>query len=842
MKKLTSLLLCIVMLMSLAVTAFAAVDEVTAKLTVTSVSSTGVNASISNDTYRLTDGVISPDDMGSLPASAYYFYANYSVNPGVLTIKITADEEVAFSGIRFYSRRNDGAGVQAIRSNDNIGKATVSVSDDGNTYIASDVLTSVASSDNRYVDIKFMLEKTAYSVSGVKYIKIDVSAYFNASWRHLGIEEIKLLTPDSENVKTVTALKKEYLKKRVSDLSAYLVTGGLERKAIIDEAEAIINNLSNDDKEELKTSIAEFEKAKSYYTSSRQEINTSGNMVAESAKSLKSDGSINISLGSNALLTDGFVTSENDNGKVNNSDAFCRGDNSIDTDAGTHLLVTLKLAEPVVFSGIRSYTRKFETDKWSTPKWMAENVNITLYDENNNSISFNGISPIIADTSKGERGNSYGDYMLTDSSNTYSVSGVTKIEFDIIKLYDKNKHWGAEELRLLTATGEAKTIDEIKTAIIASEAESAKALINAINTRVTGSIENVNTINAARAAYNGLSAEAKSLVDEETLSVLTNAENALSGVVKEIDTTPGSQSKISVTGISDHKNDSGNNVTLGNPGLLTDGRFSQNGEVGNSYYSGADFAVYPDANEYLHLTVTMTEAQNVSGIRFYTRKAWDSANLNKNNNAKSAKVTLYSGDAYVTSDIITLTQSSDSIYCDAALRFNSEQITVTNVTKIEIIVLENIYDAHWGAEELRLLEANGTQKSVSDIAKTLVTLSKPTFESGVYDNGTGKIRFFTTFDAIADGAKIKSFGTYVITNKNYERNSNLSDYSNSFASYTGETPAVGDTFSVDVTGITETNWNTPVVAISFVKIEGYDKLIISGISTGATVNAENKLK
>ena len=75
MKKLTSLLLCIVMLMSLAVTAFAAVDEVTAKLTVTSVSSTGVNASISNDTYRLTDGVISPDDMGSLPASAYYFYA-----------------------------------------------------------------------------------------------------------------------------------------------------------------------------------------------------------------------------------------------------------------------------------------------------------------------------------------------------------------------------------------------------------------------------------------------------------------------------------------------------------------------------------------------------------------------------------------------------------------------------------------------------------------------------------------------------------------------------------------------------------------------------------------------
>ena len=828
MKKLTSLLLCIVMLMSLAVTAFAAVDEVTAKLTVTSVSSTSENASISNNTYRLTDGVISPDDMGSLQASAYYFYANYSVNPGVLTIKITADEEVAFSGIRFYSRRNDGAGVQPIRSNDNIGKATISVSDDGNTYIASDVLTSVASSDYRYVDIKFMLDKTAYSVSGVKYIKIDVSAYFNASWRHLGIEEIKLLTPDSENVKTVTALKKEYLKKRVSDLSAYLVTGGLERKAIIDEAEAIINNLSNDDKEELKTSIAELEKAKSYYTSSRQEINTSGNMVAESAKSLKSDGSINRSLGSYALLTDGFVTSENDNGKVNNSDAFCRGDNSIDTDAGTHLLVTLKLTEPVVFSGIRSYTRKFETDKWSAKIWMAENVNITLYDENNNSISFNGISPIIADTSKGERGNSYGDYMLTDSSNTYSVSGVTKIEFDIIKLYDKNKHWGAEELRLLTATGEAKTVEEIKTGIIASEAESAASAINSINTRVTGSIENVNTINAAKAAYHGLSAEAKSLVDEETLSVLTNAENALSGVVKEIDTTPGSRSKISVTGTCD------NGATVGNTARLTDGLFSPNGEVGNTYYSGADFAVYPDANKYLHLTVTMTEAQNVSGIRFYTRKAWDSVNLNKNNNAKSAKVTLYSGDAYVTSDIITLTQSSDSIYCDAALKFNSEQITVTNVTKIEIIVLENIDQAHWGAEELRLLETNGTEKSVSDIAKTLVTLSTPTFESGVYENGTGIIRFFTKFESIADGAEIESFGTYA--------HEDLVSEKNTCATYEGVTPKADDNFSVDVTGITAEYFNKPVFALSFVKIKGYDNLILSDISTGATVNTENKLK
>ena len=424
----------------------------------------------------------------------------------------------------------------------------------------------------------------------------------------------------------------------------------------------------------------------------------------------------------------------------------------------------------------------------------------------------------------------YADIALKFNGTVYNAKArYIRLEAVQVGGKDTEQHWGMEELELLNVSGEAKTVDEIKTAIIASEAESAKALINAINTRVTGSIENVNTINAARAAYDGLSAEAKSLVGEETLSVLTNAENALSGVVKEIDTTPGSQSKISVTGISDHEN-----VTLGNPGRLTDGLFSPNGEVGNSYYSGADFAVYPKANEYLHLTVTMTEAQNVSGIRFYTRKAWGSANLNKNNNAKSAKVTLYSGDAYVTSDIITLTQSSDSIYCDAALKFNSEQITVTNVTKIEIIVLENIDQAHWGAEELRLLETNGTQKSVLDIAKTLVTLSTPTFESGVYGDGTGIIRFFTTFDAIADGVEIESFGTYAHVGSVTKENT--------CATYEGVTPKADDNFSVDVTGITEGYFNKPVFALSFVKIKGYENLILSGISTAAKVNAENKLK
>ena len=85
------------------------------------------------------------------------------------------------------------------------------------------------------------------------------------------------------------------------------------------------------------------------------------------------------------------------------------------------------------------------------------------------------------------------------------------------------------------------------------------------------------------------------------------------------------------------------------------------------------------------------------------------------------------------------------------------------------------------------------------------------------------------------------FGTYVITNEKYEKNKELSNYPTAVASYTGETPVVGDTFSVDVINIPNKYWNTPVVAISFVKIEGYNNLIISDIKLLDKVDSTNEL-
>ena len=753
MKKLTSLLLCIVMLMSLAVTAFAAVDEGATTLpsnAAITMATNSTNASANTGTpYRwglLKDGVISTE--GSKVPETYATNAIYPAKGESAWVTVDLGEEysASLSGMRLYNRFG--------WANQAISKAYIYLSDDGENWIRSDLAT--VSNSTRYADIALKFNGTVYDAKA-RYVRLEaVQVGGKDTEQHWGMEELEFLNVSGE-AKTVTEIKTVVANSETLKLPA--------ETAITMGATLSTANIGTTRLDTLKDG----------------KISTEGSKVSEA-------------YATNAIYP------------ATGSSAWIDCDLGKSIDYGTAL------------SGVRLYNRF---------GWANQAISKAyLY------LSDDGENWIKSDLVTVSNSTRYADIALKFNGTVYDAKArYIRLEAVQVGGKDTEQHWGMEELELLNVSGEAKTVDEIKTAIIASEAESAKALINAINTRVTGSIENVNTINAARAAYDGLSAEAKSLVDEGTLSVLTNAENALSGVVKEIDTTPGSQSKISVTGISDHEN-----VTLLNPGRLTDGLFSQNGEVGNTYYSGADFAVYPDANEYLHLTVTMTEAQNVSGIRFYTRKAWGSANLNKNNNAKSAKVTLYSGDAYVTSDIITLTQSSDSIYCDAALKFNSEQITVTNVTKIEIIILENIDQAHWGAEELRLLETNGTQKSVSDIAKTLVTLSTPTFESGVYGDGTGIIRFFTTFDAIADGVEIESFGTYAHVGSVSE---NMND---KCAKYVGETPAAGDNFSVDVTGITEGYFDKPVFALSFVKIKGYDNLILSDILTGAKVDAENELK
>ncbi len=873
MKKIIALLLALMMILSF--TAIVSADG-------TLHSSDEVDAALSLDSYEITstkkagpygsdtnlfDKNISTASTGSEATKWQVNWAFCKAGDSI-TFNISSENAIAFSGVRFYSLRVDNPtdGSYGLRGAQRPAKIYVSVSADGVNYVKTDLLQETRSGEqegfenNRWNQFALSFGGDTASVSGIKYIKLEVTA--TGGEEHFGVEEITLLNPDGENTKTITQLRTASFVAKTAELDSYLVNGGLERKAILDELDAMYAALTRDELTTISTAVEKYNTAKTRYAAARQEIDTTGKLTAVSAISYKGDGNINQTLNA-SKLTDGSITKEGQNGKVDGVDTFCRGDFCVDPSDnanvadGRHTLITLTLNPTVEFSGIRSYTGKYDGETGSTSWYTAKKVLVTLYDADGNKIAFGGISPVLAKTANGERDNSYADYVIAENGTEYSVTGVSKIEFDILKLEGKEQHWRAEEFRLLTATGSVKTVAEIKGEMLASGAAAVIAAINAIDSRVTGSVEQKKGIAAARAAYDALSNDEK--VNVTNYSTLTAAEAAYNGeTVKEI------EASLTGSAYSDHLA-SHDHSNLGyNKGGIADGVYSTTNLFDNkisaenvlgkdSAFMRGDFSVFGRANEYLHITINTKSVGSFSGIRLYNRKRDDVTTYDAGAVPSKVKVALYSSDdVYVTSGIIAPTIKSGNneitdMYYDIPLTFGKENVKCTGITKIVLTLTELNGDNKWGAfgaEELRLLddETVTATKTVSDIAKTLVTLSTPTFESGVYGDGTGKIRFFTTFDAIADGAKIKSFGTYVITNKNYEKNSNLSDYSNSFASYTGETPAVGDTFSVDVTGITETNWNTPVVAISFVKIEGYDNLIISGTSTGATVNAKNKLK
>ena len=868
MKKIIALLLALMMLLSF--TAIVSADG-------TLHSSDEVDAALKLDSYEITsakkagpygsdtnlfDKNISTASTGS-GATKWQVNWAFCETGDSITFNISSENAIAFSGVRFYSLRVDSPtdGSYGLRGEQRPAKIYVSVSADGENYVKTDLLQETRSGvqegfeNNRWNQFALSFGGDTASVSGIKYIKLEVTA--TGGEEHFGVDEITLLNPDGENTKTIAQLRTASFVAKAAELDSYLVNGGLERKAILDELDGLIKSLTDDEKASIKDSVEKYNTAKTRYAAARQEIDTTGKLTAESAISYKGDGNINNTLNA-SKLTDGSITKEGQSGKVNGVDTFCRGDfcvdpsdNAYNVADGRHTLITLTLDPTVEFSGIRSYTGKYDDTTGSTSWYTAKKVLVTLYDADGNKIAFGGISPVLAKTANGERDNSYADYVIAENGTEYSVTGVSKIEFDILKLEGKEQHWRAEEFRLLTATGEAKTVAEIKGEMLASEAAAVIAAINAIDSRVTGSVEQKKGIAAARAAYDALSSDAA--VNVTNYSTLTTAEAAYNGEsVKEI------EASLTGSAYSDHRashdhsdygyNKGGNDTGIYSTANLLDNKISAESVIGSkSSFMRGDYTVFGKVNEYLYITINTDGVGEFSGIRLYNRKQDNNTDYSNGNIPSKVKVALYSSDTvYVSTGIVVPTvkagtNGKENMYYDIPLTFNGETVKFTGITKVVVTLTEMTGDNKWGAfgaEELRLLddETVTATKTVSDVAKTLVTLSTPTFESGVYGDGTGIIRFFTTFDAIADGVEIESFGTYAHVNSVSE---NMND---KCATYEGKTPAVNDNFSVDVTGITEGYFDKPVFALSFVKIKGYDNLILSEISTGATVNTGNKLK
>lgn len=540
-----------------------------------------------------------------------------------------------------------------------------------------------------------------------------------------------------------------------------------------------------------------------------------------------------------------------------------RGVNFAGLSSGNTVTMTIDLGKQYTFSAVRVVGRYGQPDQalmrgilsFSDDKMTwADAYTHTDTPGRPRTVSFGGNNLIKYSSS----GSIYTDMKAKTFERNYNVTA-RYIKIKVLKT--SGDHFSAQEIALVKPDSALDTL---------SVADFAGA---AVDTRVAGSIEQSKTLDAAESFVSEMSSEYSSAYSaaqsaynsagvKESLSVLFGTATATSphtkgdGCVPTPTTTTDSGPSIDIT-------------------PLTDGLISTETDIGRGFIARGDYTVFPNRNEYFHITLPVNTTDSFTGIRFYSRKGDDTTVYNLGNCAKNVKVKLYGADGSenVESGVLTATKGrqytsgSDIMYTDISLKFNDKAVRLTDVSKIEITVLmnfggENGGNNHWGAEEVRLLNDSTVtnEKIVSELASELedeekknsVKLEIIKAESGIYPGAaatqeteateaTGIIRFITKFNEIKEGTTITEFGTYVITSANHDNNSNLSDYSNSFASYTGETPAVGDTFSVDVTGITETNWNTPVVAISFVKIEGYNNLIISGIKLLDKVDSANEL-
>ena len=847
MKKIIALLLALMMILSFTAIVSAdgtlhSSDEVDAALKLDSyeITSTKKAGPYGSDT-NLFDKNISTASTGSGATKWQVNWAFCEAGDSI-TFNISSENAIAFSGVRFYSLRVDSAtdGSYGLRGAQRPAKIYVSVSADGVNYVKTDLLQETRSGEqegfenNRWNQFALSFGGDTASVSGIKYIKLEVTA--TGGEEHFGVDEITLLNPDGENTKTIAQLRTASFVAKTAELDDYIIYGGLERKAILEELGAMYAALTEDELATISTAVEKYNEAKTAYEAAKKEIPTVGNMKAESAISYKSDESVNRTLGAYAKLTDGSVTKNNDPGQMGGLDTFCRGDWSLAGTNDSHLVVTLNIENPVTFSGIRTYSRKGDSHSNFDYSALAKSVKITLYNANGNKITLTNTSPQYAVA--GEKANAYADYLLLADGVNYALTDVTKIEFDILALNNNNQHWGSEEIRLITT--DSATESTVTGIMVAS----AIAAINAIGDyTVPGGLERGEKISAAEAEIAKLSDTEKAYIPEETMAKYTEYKNQYDTAVATV-TELNTVGNMTATAEKFNRSDDTSAGSIGGAGVLTDGKVSTNDQTATSAgYSRMTAVNVVTSDLYTKVTLDIASPVTFSGIRVYGSKADDTPVYAGSYIPENVTVELYDsrGNMYKTGAIV-MPRNWDKAtggfpYSELTITDGSKNYAMTDVTKI-VINITGLYDGyvHFCSEEIRLLmHKSGVETaSVSDLLRNKVKLSTPTFESGVYGDGKGIIRFFTNFDAIADGVEIESFGTYAHVGSVSEKNT--------CATYEGVTPKADDNFSVDVTGITAEYFNKPVFALSFVKIKGYDNLILSGISTGATVNTGTKLK
>lgn len=289
-----------------------------------------------------------------------------------------------------------------------------------------------------------------------------------------------------------------------------------------------------------------------------------------------------------------------------------------------------------------------------------------------------------------------------------------------------------------------------------------------------------------------------------------------------------------------------------------DGEFGKNANNDADYYVG--FGKYgADAGfmsgEKAWLTIDLKQETDFSAVRLFGRMKFKMSptdvNLYFSNDNVKWTLASHNTDSLngkKIDDMYCYSKSGD-IYTDMKPNDGENDYSVrARYIKIEILkadtsdyaALSEIMLVKPGAEVLTCDALN--EKILKNSVKTEIK----TVQSGVLDGTeSGIIRFITEF--IKVGAEVEYFGTYAIREAAAPNFGETSDASVNTAVYNVgkdgvSQPVAGNTYSVDITDIPSTKFDVPVYAVSFVKIKGYDNLILSEVKTGVTVNKDMNLK
>lgn len=500
---------------------------------------------------------------------------------------------------------------------------------------------------------------------------------------------------------------------------------------------------------------------------------------------------------------------------------------------GGTVTITVNLGEKRTFSGLRVVGRVGQTNQSVT------NAILSVSDDGENWVeAYEYRSSGKADSATRHAW----IYAVTDNIYTDILARNAKQCFNVTAQYvklqvldsDSHAHFSTSEIALLAPNDEYNNV---------TVTEFAAKTTDAI---VPGSLEHQKSIGKVADFVSGMNEAAKAEYDASSSSLESTT-------VKENDYLISA-----MTGSSEHKANDGcgtadapSTMSAGNVKQMIDGFVNgdiDGVDIGGNTFTRGDFCVQASNNESLNLNFAIDGSQVFSGIRFYARRQDNFSGFTGGTPKKvQVKLNGTDGKSYVMTGEFETAKSADGRYVDLMLNFNGSPVKVSGVASIDVEIMALHESAHFGAEEVRLLtDTSVTNTStLAEISKGSVVLGEITADTGVLD-GKGIIRFITEFTKIADGAEIESFGTYAIsTEKGEYSEANVTLSAESIGVYntaTAGTPNVNDTFAVDVTDIPEGKFNVPVTAVSFVKVKGYDNLIIFGVKTGVTVDGERQVQ